>query len=142
MIKPYARHKARKLALQAIYQWQMTSDDIAIIEAQFAPSINAKKIDKDYFFELVRGVAAKAAEIDECMLPFLDRKISALDVVELAVLRLAVYELLYKLDVPYKVVINEALKLAKIFGSVDGFKYINGILDKVAKKVRVVETGG
>lgn len=141
MIKPYARHKARKLALQAIYQWQMNHDDMFIIEAQFADNINAKKIDKEYFFELLRGVSAKAAELDECIAPFLDREISALDMVELAILRLAVYELLFKIDVPYKVVINEALKLAKVFGSVEGFKYINGILDKVAKKVRAAEIG-
>lgn len=132
-MNPFNRHRARKLAVQAIYQWQMTNDAIDYIAVQFLAEANPKKIDLEYFSELVRGVAKCSAELDGHMLPFLDRAVSALDIVELAVLRLALYELAHRLDVPYKVIINEALELTKTFGSVEGFKYVNGILDKTLR---------
>lgn len=135
-MNPYARRKARKIAVQAIYQWQITQDPINHVVAQFLIEANPKKIDIEYFTDITNGVANCAAELDKNIESFLDRKFGDLDVVELAVLRLAAYELLYKKDVPYKVVINEALDLTKIYGSVEGFKYVNGILDKVAKVLR------
>jgi transcription antitermination protein NusB len=135
----YSRRKARKLAVQAIYQWQITQDPIDHIAAQFLAEANPKKIDIEYFAAIVKGVANSAAELDKNIEIFLDRKLSELDLVELAVLRLAVYEFLYKPDVPYKVVIDEALDLTKLYGSVEGFKYVNGILDKVAKVLRCDE---
>lgn len=138
-MKSSNRRKARSLALQAIYQWQFTSDPVSAIEAHFIPEINPKKTDQEYFRDLLRGVIANATAIDEKVSPFLDRKISELNPVELAVLRLAIYELLYRLDVPYKVVINEALELTKIYGSVEGHKYVNGVLDKAAQQFRKAE---
>lgn len=138
-MNPYARRKARKIAVQAIYQWQITQDPINHVAAQFLIGANPKKIDIEYFIDITNGVANYVAELDKNIEIFLDRKFGDLDMVELAVLRLAAYELLYKKDVPYKVIINEALDLTKIYGSVEGFKYVNGILDKVAKVLRVEE---
>ena len=135
-MKPQARHKARFLALQAIYQWQVTSDSIADIRVQFLDKTSSKKVDADYFNDLLKGVSENVADIDQTIIPFLDRKIEDLDMVELAVMRLATYELMKRLDVPYKVVINEALELTKNFGSIEGFKYVNGVLDRVARLLR------
>ena len=135
-MKPQARHKARSLALQAIYQWQLVADDIVNIKMQFVDKINSKKVDAEYFNDLLDGVIKNVGAIDEVITPFLDRKIKDLDAVELAVLRLATYELMMRLDVPHKVVINEALELTKNFGSIEGYKYVNGVLDKVARGSR------
>ena len=135
-MKPQARHKARSLALQAIYQWQLVADDIVNIKMQFVDKINSKKVDAEYFNDLLDGVIKNVGAIDEVIMPLLDRKIRDLDAVELAVLRLATYELMMRLDVPYKVVINEALELTKNFGSIEGYKYVNGVLDKVARGSR------
>ncbi|EKD45678.1 MAG: transcriptional terminator NusB [uncultured bacterium] len=135
-MKPQARRKARSLALQAIYQWQLVADDVVNIKMQFVDKINSKKVDAEYFNDLLDGVIKNVGAIDEVITPLLDRKITDLDAVELAVLRLATYELMLRLDVPYKVVINEALELTKNFGSIEGYKYINGVLDKVARQLR------
>jgi len=135
-MKPQARRKARSLALQAIYQWQLVADDIVNIKMQFVDKINSKKVDAEYFNDLLDGVIKNVGAIDEVITPLLDRKIKDLDAVELAVLRLATYELMMRLDVPYKVVINEALELTKNFGSIEGYKYVNGVLDKVARGSR------
>ena len=138
-MKPSARRKARRLALQAIYQWQISGGDITEIEAKFQQNCNPKKIDVAYFSELITGVVNNVAQLDKEMQPILDRPITEINPVELAILRLAIYELIYRLDVPYKVIINEALELAKTFGAEKSFKYINGILDKAAKQQRKVE---
>jgi len=135
-MKPQARRKARSLALQAIYQWQLVADDVVNIKMQFVDKINSKKVDAEYFNDLLDGVIKNVGAIDEVITPLLDRKITDLDAVELAVLRLATYELMLRLDVPYKVVINEALELTKNFGSIEGYKYINGVLDKVSRQLR------
>lgn len=138
-MNPSARRKARELALQAIYQWQFTADSAPDIEVQFSDSTSANNIDQAYFRELLRGVIEHKDILDENMGIFLDRPLKDLNPVELAVLRLAIYELAYRLDVPYKVAINEALELTKKFGSIEGFKYVNGILDKVARRLRKAE---
>lgn len=130
-MSPYARHKARVLALQAIYQWQFSANSASDIEAQCLAEANPKKVDIEYFCDLLRNTIKESEAIDKIMIPFLDRKIKELDKIEYSILCLAIYELKYRLDVPYKVVINEALELAKAFGSVEGYKYVNGILDKV-----------
>jgi N utilization substance protein B len=135
-MKPSLRHKARHFAVQAIYQWQFSAASVEEIHAHFSTKNNPKKVDVVYFAELLNGVVNNQIAIDEQIKPFLDRDISELDQVELAILRIATYELLFRLDIPYKVVINEALDLTKVFGSKEGFKYVNGILDNVAKKVR------
>ena len=125
-----ARHKARRFALQALYQWQITRAPVNDIEQEFFACNDIKKFDVDYFVDIVRGVVKFHGRIDTEMQPFLDRAIDELDFVELAALRIAIYELLYRTDVPYKVVINEALELTKVFGSSSGFKFVNGVLDK------------
>lgn len=130
-MKPHSRHKARALALQAIFEWQFEANPILDIEARYLADLNPKKVDADYFNNLVRGTVQNISAIDAVIIPFLDRKFTELNQVERTILRLAVYELKYRLDVPYKVVINEALELAKTFGSIEGYKYINGVLDKI-----------
>ncbi|MCK4609260.1 MAG: transcription antitermination factor NusB [Gammaproteobacteria bacterium] len=135
-MNPFARRKARRLALQAIYQWYFTNDEISELTAQFQKDCNPKKVDAPYLSELIAGVINHATSLDEQMLPFLDRNLADINPVELAVLRIAIYELIYRLEIPYKVIINEALELAKAFGAEASFKYINGVLDKVAKQIR------
>lgn len=134
-----ARHKARSRAVQAIYQWQMTQDDIKEVEQYFLEEQDMKKTDKEYFSELLNGVAGVVADLDNAIAPLLDRPINELDPVEKAILRLGSYELIHRIDVPYRVVINESVELAKSFGAEDGFKYINGILDKLSHTHRKVE---
>jgi transcription antitermination protein NusB len=134
LVKPSLRHKARYLAVQAVYRWQFGTGSVEEIYDNFNSKSNPKKVDVKYFTELLNGVAQNQTIIDEQIKPFLDRAISELDRVELAILRIATYELMFRSDVPCKVVINEALELTKTFGSKDGFKYINGVLDNIAKK--------
>lgn len=134
-----ARHKARKYALQAIYQWQYTQDAPTEIERQFHEDNDFSTIDTDYFSELVHQIPKNLLEIDDNIKKAIDRPLNDLNQVELAVLRIAVYELLHRQDVPYKVVINEALQITKTFGSKDGFKYVNGVLDNLAKNLRSLE---
>lgn len=135
-ISHHARHKARRLLVQALYQWQVSGGQAGEIAERFLIVANPKKVDCVYFKEILLALANEVEALDAEIKPFLDREISSLDQVELAVLRLAVYELARRPDLPYRVVIDEALKLTKIFGSVDGYKYVNGVLDKIAKKLR------
>jgi len=139
VLDPTARRNARRYALQAMYQWQVAGAPVADIEAEFLKHQIDKKIDLAYFKELIYGVTSMKLEIDDEMRPFLGRGVHEIDPVELAVLRIAIYEILKRPDVPYRVVINEALELAKKFGSVEGHKFVNGILDRVAKKNRTIE---
>lgn len=134
MTKPTSRHRARELIVQALYQWQMTQHAAIEIELQFRDE-GLANADQNYFSTILHGVIKKYPEIDEKLLQSIDREINELNPVELAILRLATYELLYQPDVPYKVVINEACELAKKFGSVDGYKYVNGVLDHLANKM-------
>lgn len=133
------RRSARKLALQSLYQWQMAGQALSEIETQFRLHSNMAKVDGDYYHELLHKIPQNLTTIDETFEVFLDRKKDALDQVELALLRLSTYELMFRIDVPYKVVINEGVSLAKAFGATDSHKYINGILDQVALKVRATE---
>lgn len=133
-LSPAARHNARRYALQAMYQWQVAGSSLTDIEAEFLLYHIDKKIDLDYFKELLHGIPANQEEIDKQMQPYLGRMMAEIDPIELGVLRLATYELLKRPDVPYRVVINEALVLTKKFGSVEGHKFVNGVLDRVAKK--------
>lgn len=133
------RHNARHYALQAMYQWQVAGAPIADIEQEFVSSHIDKKIDLAYFKELIHNIPTQKETIDAAIKPFMNRSMSDIDPVELAVLRVATYELLNRPDVPYRVVINEALQLTKKFGSIEGYKFINGILDRIAKASRVVE---
>ena len=141
-IKPSARRKARRYALQALYQWQIVGSNLREIEQQFCHDHDMRKVDVPYFSELLHKVSAGADALDQLMFPYLDRALTALDPVELAILRMGTYELSQRPEIPYRVVINEALELAKTFGAEDGYKYVNGILDRLARDLRAVEMRG
>jgi N utilization substance protein B len=130
------RSAARSFALQAVYQWQMNHAPVNDIEAQFAVDHDLGKCDKAYFRELLQGVTAKATSLDDLFEELLDRPLAELDPIELATLRIGAYELAERLDVPYRVAINESVELAKSFGASESHKYVNGILDKLAQRVR------
>jgi|TARA_Y100001956_G_scaffold72639_1_gene78238 N utilization substance protein B len=135
-VKPAARRKARILALQAVYSWQLSGNPIADIEQQMLIENDVSKVDVEYFKDLARGVAVNVKQLDELVKPHLSRPFEDLDEVERAVLRLSAYELKFREDVPYKVAINEGIELAKIFGAEDSHKFVNGVLDKAVKAVR------
>ncbi|MBJ7221843.1 MULTISPECIES: transcription antitermination factor NusB [unclassified Brenneria] len=135
-MKPAARRRARECAVQALYSWQLSKNDIADIELQFLSEQDVKDVDITYFRELLAGVASQAEKLDQLMAPFLSRQLDELGQVERAILRLAIFELSKREDVPYKVAINEAIELAKVFGAEDSHKFVNGVLDKAAPTVR------
>ncbi|MEE1674341.1 transcription antitermination factor NusB [Agarivorans aestuarii] len=132
-MKPAARRKARQFATQAIYQWQVTKDSVANIEHQFLTEQDMSKADVPYFSTLLSGVVANSEKLDQAMSSSLSRKLEELDIVEHAILLIGVYELLMVSDVPPKVVINEAIELAKSFAAEDSHKFVNGVLDKVLR---------
>ena len=127
------------MAVQALYSWQIADQPLSDIEAQFRTDNDFAKVDGDYFHELLTGVPRNLTELDESLSIVLDRPVKDVDPIELAILRIGVYELSKRIDVPYKVVINEGIEMAKIFGATDGHKYVNGILDKLAPRLRSVE---
>ncbi|MCD6048261.1 MAG: NusB antitermination factor [Gammaproteobacteria bacterium] len=133
------RRQSRFLLTQALYQWSLSEDLPKDILLQFQLNPQFQKGDQAYFIECFDAITAQADTLDEQFGPFLDRSLTELDPVEKAILRLATYELMYRLDIPYRVVINEALELAKTFGATDSHKYINGVVDKVAHKLRKAE---
>lgn len=133
-----ARGKARKLAMQAVYQWQMTGDDIVDIEHQFKDENDMSKVDQGYFSELLFKVSS-SNDIDAVLEKYMDRKILLVDPVERAILRIACYEFKSRLDVPYRVVLNEAISLTKNFCAEQSHKFVNAVLDKVARELRVEE---
>jgi N utilization substance protein B len=134
----HRRQWSRRLLMQAIYQWQMTGQDIGEIEHQFYDDENMHKADVTYFHELLHRVPATLDELDACLSEHLDRAVNEVDPVERAVLRNACYELIYRRDVPYKVVINEAVNLTKKFGAEQAYKFVNGVLDKLVRKLSEV----
>jgi len=134
-----ARTNARKAAVQALYQWQMAGQNLSEIERQFLEEERLKDAQKSYFVELFYGVPKNLEAIDQALSEFVDRPVDMIDPVERAILRIGVYELLHRLDMPYRVVLNEGINLAKYFGADGSHKYINGILDKVAQQKRAVE---
>lgn len=138
-MKVNKRHEARCAAVQALYQWQHNPEPANELIKQFMTDHDMKNISVDYFAELVRGVTQHHVELDELYKPYLDRLPSQLTPIELAALRLGTYELRDRLDVPYKVVINEATEVSKKFGPVDAHKYINAVLDKLAGRLRLAE---
>ena len=125
--------------MQALYQWQMAGQDVRDIVGQFLAEQDADTFEVPYFKDLMSGVPSHVEELDAELSPCLDRAIASVDPVERATLRLAAYELAHHPEIPYRVVINEAVELAKIFGAEDGHKYVNGVLDKLAKKLRTLE---
>jgi len=135
----HARKRARRTAMQAIYQWQIGQQNLQDIEVQFMEEHAQTKMDREYFAVLLHGVAAQASDLDGMMQPMLSRQTEEVTPVEMAILRLGVYELKNQIEIPFKVVINEAVDLAKKFGADQSHKFVNGVLDKLAKELRSVE---
>ncbi len=133
------RTKARRHAVQAIYQWQMTGESLAEIDRQFLEMESMIGADLLYFKDLLHGVPSNLIELDKLSGAFIDRAIESVDPVERAILRMGTYELKNHPEVPYRVVINESVELAKVFGAEQGHRYINGVLDKLAQQLRQVE---
>jgi N utilization substance protein B len=133
------RTRARRLAMQALYQWDLSGNDLSAIAVQFHEDEDFSSVDRDYFSELLHQVPGRLDEVEAAFVPYLDRPLAEIDPVERALLRMACYELLVRVDVPYRVVINEAVNLAKKFGAEQAHKYINGVLDQAARKLRPVE---
>jgi len=131
-----ARRRSREFALQGLYAWLVSKAEPGAIASQFADAQGMARADQAFFSQLLDGAISKASELDVAMQPALDRAPSDLSPVEHAVLLLAVYELMNFPEVPYRVVINEAVELAKSFGGTDGHKYVNGVLDKLARSLR------
>jgi N utilization substance protein B len=133
------RRRSREFALQGLYQWQLAKSDPAAIMRQLSEAKGFDKIDADYFKTLLEGTIAAAPELEKAIAPYLDREYARLSPVERGVLLLAGYELSHQPEVPYRAVINEAVELAKSFGGTDGHKFVNGVLDKLAAKLRAPE---
>lgn len=133
------RRKARHYGLQALYQWTLSGASATDIEAEFRVDNDFHHTDGEYFSAVLKGVVKDVEALEALFSPSLDRKLEELDPIERNLLRLGTFELRDRIDVPYKVVINEAVALAKKFGATDSHRYINGVLDKVAKELRTVE---
>jgi N utilization substance protein B len=133
------RRRAREFALQGLYQWQLSGGDPTAIARQLSEAKGFDKVDGDYFKVLLEGAVGAAPELEKAIAPFLDREYSRLSPVERGVLLLAGYELAHRPDVPYRAVINEAVELAKSYGGTDGHKFVNGVLDKLAARLRQTE---
>ncbi len=125
--------------MQAVYAWQISGGDVRQVIAQFAHEQAHEVADLEYFEDLVRGVLHHRSELDQALQQYLDREIELVDPIERAVLRIAAYEMRHRIDVPYRVIINEALETAKRFGSEHGHTYVNGVLDHAAVEWRAVE---
>jgi N utilization substance protein B len=135
-----ARRRSRELALQGLYEWLLNGSEAGAIEAHLQfDNPGFAKADREHFQALLHGVMGSSALLHESITPALDRPVAELSPVEHAVLLVATFELLHHPEIPYRVVINEAVELAKTFGGTDGYKYVNGVLDRVALKIRAVE---
>ena len=135
-MKPSPRRKARELAVQAVYSWQMSKNSVTDVETHFLTENAKRRFEIDYFQKLFRGVTSNISSVDGAIEPHLDRPLAEVDHIEKAIIRVAVFELSDCLDVPYRVVINEAIELAKIFAADDSHKFVNGVLDKIVKLIR------
>lgn len=131
-MKVSPRRRARECAVQALYSWYISQNNIEQVELAFVTDQDMQGVDMPYFRKLLRGTVENVDVIDDILRPYLDRADNELDPIERTILRLAGYELKFELDVPYKVAINEAIEVAKVFGSDDSHKYVNGVLDKLA----------
>jgi len=134
-----ARSIARKLAMQALYQWQLTQQSAAEIQKQFLESEESAGVDREHFEELLGKTIAQHDQLEAALAPYLDRPLDQLDPVETAILLIGMYELRERLDIPYRVVINEAVDLCKRFGATDAHKYVNAVLDRAARESRAAE---
>jgi N utilization substance protein B len=137
-----ARSRARRYCMQALYQWDLSGLDLAEIQRQFFEAEDFTNADGGYFIELLNGVKTHIESIDSLISETTDRPIGQVDPVERAILRLAGYELLFRHDIPYRVSINEAVMLARKFGAEQGHAFVNGVLDRLARKTRSAESPG
>lgn len=133
------RHRAREFALQGLYQWLLNNEDAGAIDAHIREAHGFDKADAEHFDALLRGTIREVATLREGLSPLIDRPLTELSPIEHAVLLIGAYELKHHLEIPYKVVINEAVELTKSFGGIDGHKYVNGVLDKLAGSLRGAE---
>ena len=134
-----SRRKARHFAVQALYQWALSANSIPDIERQFRDDFDFQGVDLEYFQAILHGVAAQVSDIESRMEPHLDIPLEKLGPVERAVLRIGTWELMERLDVPWRVVLDEAIALTRKFGATDAHRFVNGVLDKVARDLRGAE---
>ena len=134
------RRRARGMAMQGLYQRHFSKTAISNIEAEFMVDNDMSKVDLLYFRDLLHGTSREQAELDRLIEPFLDRPLQEVDPVELAIVRIGAYELKFRLDVPYKVVINEGIEMAKRFGGTEGHRCVNSVLDKLSRRLRLAES--
>ncbi len=137
--QPHQRRRARRAALQALYQWHMGGQNLSAIEAQFREEQDMARVDGEYFRELLHRIPAQASDLDGRIAAALSRPLEQVDPVEHAALRIGAYELLHRPELPWRVVINEAVELAKTFGGDQGHRFVNAALDRIAADVRAVE---
>ena len=135
------RHRAREFALQGLYQWLLNNEDAGAIDAHIRQAHGFDKADRAHFDALLHGSIKEVGELRTELAPLVDRPVDQLSPVEHAALLIGAYELKNHLEIPYRVVINEAVELTKSFGGIDGHKYVNGVLDKLAARLRTAETG-
>jgi N utilization substance protein B len=140
-VDPAARSRARRRALQALYAWEVSNTPMPRVIDQFEHEQEMSIADLDYFKAILVGIEHHLHELDDKLRPFLDREVAEVDLIERSVLRIASFELIHRIDVPYRVVINEAIECAKRFGTEHGHTYVNGVLDKMAEHCRSVEYG-
>ncbi len=136
------RHRAREFALQGIYQWLLSKEDARKVILNIRAAHGFDKADGEHFTTLMMGVTTQVAQLGATFAPLIDRSLEELSPIEHAVLLIATYELMHQLDIPYRVIINEAVEVAKSFGGTDGHKYVNGVLDKLAPRLRPEEISG
>ncbi len=139
--RAHERRKARRALVQAVYQWQMSQTSTVVLRDEFQDSGALARADRPFFDDVLGRVTGQAAALDAAFSGFLDRELKALDQVELAIMRLGTCELSERPDVPYRVVIDEYVELAKVFGAEQSYRYVNGVLDQVAARVRGAERG-
>lgn len=137
-----ARTLARRLAAQGLYQWQVSGENLAEIHRQFLSEYDVSDADTEYFRELLVEVPKNLDDLDQVIGPLLDRPLDQVDPVEKAVLRIGAYELRFHVEIPYRVIVNESVELAKRFGASESHKFVNGILDQMARHFRKTETSG
>lgn len=133
------RRRARRRALQALYQWQLTGQDEEEISRQFLEEQDFSNVDQDWFQELLGGVIEKHEALDEDLQPFLDRPIGQLDLIELLILRMSAFELQVHPEIPFPIVLDEAIDLARRFGAEQGYSFVNAVLDRAARQWRKAE---
>ena len=134
------RKHARDKALQALYQWQLSGEDLDWIKQHYLEEQGVSSGDEAYFLELLYQIPAEVEQLDETYRKFMTHTEDRLDPIECNILRIATYEFLHHLEIPYKVVINEAVKLAKTYGADEGHKFVNGVLDPLSRQIRELET--